>query len=166
MGGELAQPSEWDHDAAVPWDLRGDPRHEGVLNWVRDLNALYRREPALHTFDVDARGFEWIEGSDAEGGVLAFLRRGPGAADVVAVAINLTPTPHERYRVGLPSGGTWEELLNGDADRYGGSGLGNLGLVEAEAVPWHGRDHSARIVLPPLACVFFKPGGKQRGLKK
>jgi 1,4-alpha-glucan branching enzyme len=159
MGGELAQPNEWDHDAGVRWDLRADPRHEGVLRWVRDLNALYRREPALHAFDVDPRGFEWIEASDAEGGVLAFLRRGPRPDDVVAVAINLTPTPHERYRLGLPFGGEWQELLNGDAELYGGSGMGNLGRVEAEDVPWHGREHSARIVLPPLACVFLKPGG-------
>ncbi|HZB02330.1 MAG TPA: 1,4-alpha-glucan branching protein GlgB [Actinomycetota bacterium] len=160
MGGELAQTSEWDHDAAVHWDLRDDPRHRGVLEWVRDLNALYRREPALHAFDVDPRGFEWIEASDAEGGVLAFLRLGSGAADVVAVVCNLTPTPHERYRLGLPSGGTWRELLNGDAERYGGSGMGNLGRVTAMAVPWHGREHSARIVVPPLACVFLKPAGE------
>jgi 1,4-alpha-glucan branching enzyme len=163
MGGELAQTSEWDHDAAVRWDLRDDPRHRGVLDWVRDLNALYRREPALHTFDVDPRGFEWIEASDAEGGVLAFLRLGPDATDVVAVACNLTPTPHERYRLGLPSGGAWRELLNGDAERYGGSGMGNLGRVTTEAVPWHGREHSARIVVPPLACVFLKPAGEVKG---
>jgi 1,4-alpha-glucan branching enzyme len=166
MGGELAQLDEWDHDAAVRWDLRDDPRHRGVLDWVRDLNALYRREPALHAFDVDPRGFEWIEASDAEGGVLAFLRRGPRAADVVTVALNLTPTPHERYRVGLPSGGVWHELLNGDAERYGGSGMGNLGQVTAEAVPWQGREHSARIVLPPLACVFLKPAGGAGGLEQ
>jgi len=165
MGGELAQPDEWDHDAAVRWDLRDDPRHRGVLDWVRDLNALIRREPALHALDADPRGFEWIEASDAEGGVLAFLRRGPRAADVVAVALNLTPTPHERYRLGLPSGGEWHELLNGDAERYGGSGMGNLGRVAAEAVPWRGREHSARIVLPPLACVFLKPGGGSGRLK-
>ena len=157
MGGELAQPNEWDHDAEVRWDLRGDPRHEGVLRWVRDLNALYRREPALHVFDVDPRGFEWIEAADAEGGVLAFLRRGPGPADVVAAVLNLTPTPHERYRLALPSGGAWQELLNGDAELYGGSGMGNLGAVQAEPLPWHGRSHSATIVLPPLACLFLRP---------
>jgi 1,4-alpha-glucan branching enzyme len=159
MGDELGQPGEWDHDASVEWDLRIEPRHEGVLRWVRDLNGLYRSEPALHAFDVDPRGFEWIDATDAQGGALTFLRRGPGADDTIAVALNLTPTPHERYRIGLPAGGVWHESLNSDAAVYGGSGLGNLGRVEAEAVPWHGRAHSARIVLPPLAAVFLRPGG-------
>jgi 1,4-alpha-glucan branching enzyme len=156
MGGELGQPTEWDHDAAVPWALRDDQRHEGVVRWVRDLNALYGRTAALHGLDVDPRGFEWIEASDAAAGVLAYLRRGPDG-EVVVVAINLTPTPHERYRLGLPSGGTWLEVLNGDAETYGGSGMGNLGRVRAERTPWHGRDHSARIVLPPLAVVVLEP---------
>jgi 1,4-alpha-glucan branching enzyme len=158
MGGELGQPTEWDHDASVPWDLRGDPRHEGVARWVHDLNALYRGSPALHGLDVDPHGFEWIDPSDAEGGVLSFLRRGP-ADELLAVVVNLTPTPHERYRLGLPAGGTWEEVLNGDAQTYGGSGMGNLGWVESEGRPWHGRTHSASVVVPPLAVVFLAPAG-------
>ena len=165
MGDEIGQPTEWDHDGSVRWDLRGDPRHEGVVRWVRDLNAWYRRSPALHGFDVDPRGFEWIEAADAEGGVLAFLRRGPGD-EVLVVGLNLTPTPHERYRLGLPAGGTWHEVLNGDAEIYGGSGMGNLGRVKAERRPWHGREHSAEVVLPPLAVVVFEPavrGGASRG---
>ncbi len=159
MGAELAQPGEWDHDASVDWGLWEDPRHGGVLRWVRDLNAWYVREPALHAFDADPRGFEWIDASDASGGTLAFLRRGPGSRDMVAIALNLTPMPHERYRIGLPAGGIWEEALNSDADVYGGSGMGNLGRVRAEDVPWHDREHSAQIVLPPLASVFLRPGG-------
>ncbi len=157
MGGELAQRSEWDHDASVEWSLRDDPRHEGVLRWVRDLNAMYAREPALHAYDVDPRGFEWIDATDAEGGILTFLRRGPERDDAVAVALNLTPMPHEAYRIGLPAGGSWREALNSDASAYAGSGMGNLGGVEAEAVAWNGWEHSARIVLPPLACVFLRP---------
>ena len=156
MGGELAQPTEWDHDASVAWWLEDDPRHAGVLRWVRDLNDLLRREPALHAFDTDPRGFEWIDAADPE--TLCFLRRGPDEADVVVVALNMTPTPHERFRLGLPGGGTWHEALNSDAQPYGGSGMGNLGRVRAEPRPWHGRDHSAQIVLPPLACVFLRPG--------
>ena len=116
-------------------------------------------EPALHARDADPRGFEWIESSDADGGVLAFLRIGPEAGQVVAVAMNLTPTPHERFRLGLPAGGAWREVLNGDATVYGGSGMGNLGSVGAEPVPSHGRAHSALVVLPPLACVFLQPHG-------
>ncbi|HEX5936855.1 MAG TPA: 1,4-alpha-glucan branching protein GlgB [Actinomycetota bacterium] len=156
MGGELAQPTEWDHDASVDWSLLDDPRHGGVLRWVRDLNDLLRREPALHAFDADPRGFEWIEAGDPD--TVCFLRRGPAATDVVVVALNLTPMPHERFRLGLPDGGAWHEALNSDAEPYGGSGMGNLGRVRAELEPWHGREHSARIVLPPLACVFLRPG--------
>jgi 1,4-alpha-glucan branching enzyme len=158
MGGELGQPGEWDHDSSVAWDLRGHPSHDGILRWVRDLNALHRTEPALHALDVDPRGFEWIDASDAEGGTLCFLRRGPDPRDLVTVAFNLTPMPHERFRIGLPTGGTWHEALNSDAEVYGGSGMGNLGRVRTEATPWHDRPHSAQIVLPPLACVFLRPG--------
>jgi 1,4-alpha-glucan branching enzyme len=107
---------------------------------------------------VDPRGFEWIDASDAEGGTLCFLRRGPDPRDLVTVAFNLTPMPHERFRIGLPTGGTWHEALNSDAEVYGGSGMGNLGRVRTEATPWHDRPHSAQIVLPPLACVFLRPG--------
>jgi 1,4-alpha-glucan branching enzyme len=158
MGDELGQPSEWDHDGSVEWHLKDDPLHGGILRWVRDLNALHRAEPALHALDHESAGFEWIDASDAEGGTLCFLRRGPAEGDVVVVALNLTPMPHERFRIGLPKGGVWQEALNSDAEIYGGSGLGNLGRVEAEPSPWHGRPASARIVLPPLAAVFLRPG--------
>ena len=156
MGGELGQPSEWDHDGAVEWSLADDPRHAGIMRWVRDLNALYRDAPALHAFDTDARGFEWLDAGDPE--TLTFLRRGPAEGDLVVVAMNLTPTPHERFRLALPAGGPWHEALNSDAEPYGGSGMGNLGIVRAEDVPTHGRAHSATVVLPPLACLFLRPG--------
>jgi 1,4-alpha-glucan branching enzyme len=157
MGGELGQPSEWDHDASIPWDLREDPRHEGVLHWVRDLNALHEVEPALHSVDAEPDGFEWIDASDAEGGTLCFLRRGRDPRQVIVAVLNLTPMPHERFRVGLPAAGTWREVLNSDAEVYGGSGVGNLGPVQADRTPRHDRPYSAEIVLPPLACLFFGP---------
>jgi 1,4-alpha-glucan branching enzyme len=163
MGDELGQPSEWDHDASVEWHLREDPPHCGVMRWVRDLNALHRVEPALHALDAEPHGFEWIDASDAEGGTLCFLRRGPSAGDVVMVALNLTPMPHERFRIGLPDGGDWHEALNSDAEIYGGSGMGNLGRVEAVSSPWHGRPYSAQLVLPPLSCLFFLPGADRHG---
>jgi 1,4-alpha-glucan branching enzyme len=163
MGDELGQPSEWDHDGSVEWHLRDDPRHSGVMRWVRDLNALHRAEPALHALDADPSGFEWIDASDADGGTLSFLRRGPSGADVVVVGLNLTPMLHEGFRIGLPDGGVWHEALNSDAEIYGGSGMGNLGHVEADSSPWHGRPYSARIVLPPLSCLFFRPGTDRRG---
>jgi 1,4-alpha-glucan branching enzyme len=157
MGGELGQPTEWDHDASVSWHLREEPAHEGIVRWVRDLNALHRSEPALHALDPDPLGFEWIDAADAQGGTLCFLRRGRDPGDVVAVALNLTPMPHERFRIGLPAAGAWREVLNSDAEVYGGSGVGNAGRVQADATPWHDRPHSAQIVLPPLACLFFRP---------
>jgi 1,4-alpha-glucan branching enzyme len=162
MGDELGQPSEWDHDASVEWHLLEDPRHAGILRWVRDLNASHR-QPALHALDAEPRGFEWIDASDAEGGTLCFLRRGPSDRDVAVVAFNLTPMPHERFRIGLPESGVWHETLNSDAEIYGGSGMGNLGRVVTEPTPWHGRSHSAHIVLPPLSCVFFGPGTDRHG---
>jgi 1,4-alpha-glucan branching enzyme len=163
MGDELGQPSEWDHDASVEWHLREEPRHGGVMRWVRDLNAMHRVEPAMHALDADPGGFEWIDASDAEGGTLCFLRRGPSEDDVVLVALNLTPMPHERFRIGLPDGGVWHEALNSDAEIYGGSGMGNLGRVEAASSPWHGRPYSAQLVLPPLSCVFLRPGTDRHG---
>jgi 1,4-alpha-glucan branching enzyme len=163
MGDELGQPSEWDHDASVEWHLRDDPRHDGVMRWVRDLNALHRVEPAMHALDADPRGFDWIDASDAEGGTLCFLRRGPSEGDMVVVVLNLTPMPHERFRIGLPEGGVWHEALNSDAEIYGGSGMGNLGRVEAVSSPWHGRPYSAQLVLPPLSCLFFRPGADRDG---
>ena len=163
MGDELGQPSEWDHDASVEWNLLDDPSHAGIARWVRDLNALHRAEPALHAFDAEPRGSEWIDASDAEGGTLCFLRRGPAVRDVVVVALNLTPMPHERFRIGLPDGGLWHEALNSDAETYGGSGMGNLGRVMAEPTPWHGRPHSMEIVLPPLSCLFFRAGTDRHG---
>ena len=163
MGDELGQPSEWDHDASVEWHLREEPRHGGVMRWVRDLNAMHRVEPPLHALDADPGGFEWIDASDAEGGTLCFLRRGPSERDVVVVALNLTPMPHERFRIGLPDGGVWHEALNSDAEIYGGSGMGNLGRVEAASSPWHGRPYSAQLVLPPLSCVFLRPGTDRHG---
>jgi 1,4-alpha-glucan branching enzyme len=163
MGDELGQPSEWDHDASVEWHLRDDPFHGGIMRWVRDLNALHHAEAALHALDAEPRGFEWIDASDAEGGTLCFLRRGPSAVDVIAVALNLTPMPHERFLIGLPDAGVWHEVLNSDAEIYGGSGMGNLGRIEAEPSSWHGRPASARIVLPPLSCVFFRPGTDREG---
>ena len=157
QGDELGQPDEWDHERAIDWSLREDPAHEGVRRWVADLNALYRSLPALHQGDAGTDGFEWIDGGDRQGSTLTFLRRGRGEQDLAIVACNFTPVPRERARIGVPITGGWLEALNGDAADYGGSGVGNLGCVEADDVPAHGRPRSIEVVLPPLACVFFVP---------
>ncbi|MGE5619319.1 MAG: 1,4-alpha-glucan branching protein GlgB [Sphingomonadaceae bacterium] len=158
MGGEFGQRAEWNHDASLDWHLLQYPPHAGVQRWVEDLNRLYAREPALHLLDFDPAGFEWISEEDAEHSVLAFLRRGREAGDVVLVACNFTPVPRHNYRVGVPSDGFWVELLNSDSPRYGGSGQGNLGGVEATPIPFHGRPYSLSLTLPPLGVLFMKQG--------
>lgn len=159
MGGEFGQWSEWSHETGLEWHLLEYAPHQGILRWVADLNRLYRREPALHERDADPAGFEWVDFSDVEKSVVSYLRRGRSADDVVLVACNFTPVPRYNYRVGVPFGGFWKEVLNSDATEYGGSGVGNLGGVEAEQVPAHGRPWSLPLTLPPLAAVVFTPEG-------
>jgi 1,4-alpha-glucan branching enzyme len=156
MGGEFGQWREWHHDRALDWDLTREDDHAGVQRWLADLNAAYRREPALHRRDFSAEGFEWIDGNDSDNSVLTFLRW-PGDGGPLLVACNFTPVVREGYRVGVPLAGAWREALNSDALTYGGSGVGNLGRVVAEATPWHGRAQSVALTLPPLAMVMFAP---------
>lgn len=155
MGCEFAQRREWNHDISLDWHLLDQPAHGGVQRLVRDLNHLYRDTPALHRDDSRAQGFAWLVADDADQSVLGFLRRA-GDAPEVAVLSNLTPVERTGYRVGLPAPGCWEEVLNTDSAIYGGCNRGNLGGVEAEAVPWNGWPASAVVTLPPLSVVYFK----------
>jgi len=158
MGGELGQWDEWNHDGELDWKLLDSPAHRGVQRWLRDLNTAYRAEPALHARDCEPSGFEWVDCNDAAQSTLAFVRRGGDPEQVVLAVCNFTPLPRSRFRVGVPAGGFWREILNGDATLYGGSGVGNLGGVRAQPIPHHGRSHSIQITLPPLALVVFKLG--------
>ena len=163
MGCELAQEQEWSHERSLDWHLLENPQHAGVQSLVRDLNHVYRDTPALWEVDDDARGFYWLEANDAENCVVAFCRVGEDPAeDVLACVCNLTPTPRENYRVGLPRGGRWTEALNTDAGGYGGTNSGNMGGVEAEAVEWHGQPCSAVVTLPPLSVLWFVPEAAPR----
>jgi 1,4-alpha-glucan branching enzyme len=163
MGCELAQEQEWSHERSLDWHLLEDPQHAGIQSLVRDLNHVYRDTPALWEVDDDARGFYWLEANDAENCVVAFCRVGEDPAeDVLACVCNLTPTPRENYRVGLPRGGRWTEVLNTDAGVYAGSGMGNMGGVDAEAVEWHGQPCSAEVTLPPLSVLWFVPERRGR----
>ncbi|ABN57195.1 glycogen branching enzyme [Methanoculleus marisnigri JR1] len=159
MGGEFGQWPEWSHETGLEWDLLQYAPHQGILRWVTDLNRLYRRKPALHERDADQAGFEWVDFSDVEKSVVSYLRRGRSADDVVLVICNFTPVPRYDYRIGVPFGGFWKEVLNSDAVEYGGSGVGNLGGVEAERIPAHGRSCSLPLTLPPLGVVVFCPEG-------
>ncbi|MCI0693083.1 1,4-alpha-glucan branching protein GlgB [candidate division KSB1 bacterium] len=156
MGGELGQWREWNHDSSLDWHLLQFPPHEGVRQWMKDLNYLYRSEPALHEIDFAAEGFEWIDASDWEKSVISFLRKSKKTKDVILVVCNFTPVPRHNYRVGVPRGGFWKEALNSDAKTYGGSGQGNMGGMEAAPVPAHGKYYSLSLTLPPLSVVFFK----------
>jgi 1,4-alpha-glucan branching enzyme len=158
MGGEFGQWREWTHDASVDWHLEDLPNHAGLERLVGDLNEQYRRIAALHLGDCSPAGFQWIDANDGENSTLAFLRLDPGGAGrPVAVVCNFTPVVRQNYRVGLPSGGYWSEILNTDAEVYGGSGQGNLGGGEAVPVPLHGRPYSLTLTLPPLGALFLQP---------
>jgi len=157
MGGELATPWEWNHADELPWWLLEHVDHAGVRDLIRDLNRLYRDEPALWEVDFSHEGFSWLEPNDAPNNVLAFERLSrDGSRRLVCVA-NLSPVPREGYRVGLPLPGDWEEALNTDSTFYGGSGAGNLGVVRAEEQPWHDRPCSARLTVPPLGVLWLRP---------
>jgi 1,4-alpha-glucan branching enzyme len=155
MGQEFGQPSEWNEQHSLDWWVLDQPLHRGLSDLVGQLNRIYRANPALWRLDNDPRGFEWIDGGDAKGNVLSFIRWDDG--DPIAVIVNFAGNPHHNYRVGLPEAGEWEELLNTDAVQFGGSGVGNMGAVTATNVPWSGRPASVELSLPPLGALWLKP---------
>ena len=156
MGGEFGQWKEWVHEESLDWHLLEHAEHAGMRRWVEDLNRRYRSEAALHDLDCQPEGFEWIDCNDGSASVVSFIRKARSPAEIVLVVCNFTPVPRAYYRVGVPRGGLWRELLNSDAAEYGGSGIGNLGAVEAAPNPCHGRLYSLDLTLPPLAVLFLK----------
>ena len=156
MGQEFGQLREWNFAGELDWHLLNDPSHSGRRQCVRDLNHLYRAIPALHARDCEAEGFQWVVVDDAKQSVLAWLRWSGAGDPPVMIVCNFTPVPRFDYRVGLPFEGRWREVMNTDASVYGGSGLGNLGGVEASARPSHGLPASASLLLPPLATLYFQ----------
>ncbi len=155
MGADIAQGGEWNHDGQVDWNALVDSFHSGVQSWVRDLNALYRRNPALSEWDYDVRGFEWIDYQDRAASVVTLLRRSANGRQLVFVC-NFTPVARPGYRIGVPSPGTWRVLLNSDAPEYGGTG-GGPAVVPAESSPMHGRSQSINLDLPPLCVLILGP---------
>ncbi|MGH9463264.1 MAG: 1,4-alpha-glucan branching protein GlgB [Vicinamibacteria bacterium] len=155
MGGEFGQVPEWSHDESLEWHLLDMAPHAALRLWVGDLNRFYRSEPSLHELDCHPGGFEWVDCHDWQNSTLSFLRRGKRSQPILAV-YNFTPVPRHNYQVGVPTGGHWKELLNGDSKDYGGSGQGNFGGVDAAPIPQHDHPYSLSLTLPPLAVIFLK----------
>jgi 1,4-alpha-glucan branching enzyme len=162
MGDEFGQLHEWNHEGALEWHLLGHPLHRGLRQWVSDLNRVVRTEQALFRSDFIPGGFEWVDYGDSRQAIISFLRLCPGRPDTMLAVCNFTPVLREHYRIGLPYGGDWQEILNSDASLYGGSGKGNLGMVRAEPWMFHGRPYSAEFTLPPLGFLLFRHRGGER----
>jgi 1,4-alpha-glucan branching enzyme len=157
MGGEFGQHREWSHDESLDWHLLDDPGHDGIRRLVADLNETYRSRPQMGENDFRPDGFQWVLADDADQSVAAFLR-GTHEQRPLLCVFNFTPVPRREFRLGVPENGTWREILNTDAEAYGGSGVGNLGKVETDEEPAHDHPYSVSISLPPLGAAFFEPG--------
>ena len=156
MGGEFGQDWEWNHDGQIDWAALEHPLHRGVYRLIADLNRLYVHEPALHALDSDGAGFSWLLVDDYSNSVYAYFRSGGHGTAAVVVVCNFTPVPRRHYRIGVPHGGGWREILNTDAEIYGGSNLGNGGWVQANTEGSHGQPFSLELTLPPLATVLLR----------
>jgi len=156
MGDEFGQGREWNHDESLDWHLLGQPLHAGIHRFVRDLNHVYAAERALHEVDFDPAGFQWIDCNDSENSVVSLIRRSQDGAEFVVAVLNFTPVPREGYRVGVPEGGAYRELVNSDAGYYGGGNVGNGGVITTEPIPDHGYDDSLSLRLPPLGFLLLK----------
>ncbi len=157
MGGEFGQWNEWNCNESLQWDLLQWESHQGVQRWMADLNALYRREPALHQLDFDWHGFEWIDCHNYQDSILAYIRKAKDPQDYVIVCHNFTPVPRHNYRIGVPEALWYKEIANSDSTFYSGSDVGNGGGILATDQESHGRPASLVFTLPPLATVVFKP---------
>ena len=157
MGGEIGQWREWDHDGEIDWALCGHEQHDGLRRFVGDLNRLYREQPSLSFGDCKTEGFEWIQCDDSRNSVFAYTRFASNREDFVVVICNFTPVPRDGYRVGVPAAGFYIELLNSDAEIYGGSNLGNQGGLYSEEIVAHDRENSISLLIPPLAILVLKP---------
>jgi 1,4-alpha-glucan branching enzyme len=156
MGSEFGQWHEWNHDASLDWHLLDEPMHAGLRQWLRDLNHVYQRERSLYEVDFDGAGFSWIDCNDNENSVVSFLRRARNPQDFTVMLVNFTPVPREQYRVGVPEAGWYREVLNSDAEVYGGNNMGNEGGTVATDEPAHGFRQSLSLTVPPLGFLLLK----------
>ncbi len=155
MGNEFGQGDEWRENKSLDWYVLDYPLHQGLQRLVGDLNRLYIAEPALHRYDFQAQGFEWIDCHDAAQSIISYIRKGDNE-EMIIVVINFTPVPRFDYRIGVPRPCTYHEVINSDSEHYGGSNLGNLGLIQATTQSWMGRPYSITLTLPPLAVLIIK----------
>jgi len=156
MGGEIGQWWEWNHEESLQWHLLDYAPHRGLQQYITDLNQLYQSEPALYQVDFDWEGFQWIDLHDSDNSTLTYIRYDHDQTECIVCACNFTPVPREQYRMGVPRGGLYREILNSDSEIYGGSNMGNGGSVQADPIPWHNQPFSLLVTLPPLSVVFFK----------
>jgi 1,4-alpha-glucan branching enzyme len=157
MGAEIGQWREWNHDWQLDWEVLGDPRHAGLQRWIRDLNRCYEQERSLWDADFEPSGFSWIDCTDHDHSIVALMRRGREPDDLTVAVVNFTPVPRRGYRLGVPVRSTYAELLNSDADVYGGGNVGNQGAVDVVDQPSHGHAYSLSLTVPPLGFVLLKP---------
>ena len=156
MGCEFGQWREWNCEESLDWHLLEEPMHTGLARWVRELNAIYQREPSLHQVDFEGAGFTWIDCNDNENSVISLIRRARNPEDFTVMVANFTPVPRPDYRVGVPAGGWYRELLNSDAESYGGSNMGNGGGAMTEPIAAHGYEQSLSLIVPPLGFLLLK----------
>jgi 1,4-alpha-glucan branching enzyme len=157
MGGEFGQGREWNYDASLDWHLLEEPLHAGIRRFVADLNRVYTAHPAMFECDFEPHGFAWIDCNDNDNSVVSFVRRATNPDEFVVAVLNFTPVAREGYLIGVPRAGSYVELLNSDAEAYGGGNVGNGGVVFTDPVAAHGHAQSLRLTLPPLACLILKP---------
>jgi 1,4-alpha-glucan branching enzyme len=158
MGAEFGQGREWNYDQSLDWHIADTPLHAGIQQYVKDLNRIYRAERPLHELDFDGRGFHWIDCNDSDNSVVSFIRRSHDGGEFVVAVLNFTPVPREGYRIGVPAAGPYLELVNSDAEVYGGGNIGNGGVVFTGPIASHGYADSLSLTLPPLGCLLLKPG--------
>ena len=158
MGCEFGQTGEWSYDHSIDWHVLDQPLHKGLRHFVQDLNRIYASEHALHEIDFDPAGFQWIDCNDSENSVVSFIRRAKDGRDFLVAIANFTPVPRDGYRIGVPAGGPYLELVNSDSEVYGGCNVGNGGVIFTQAIASHGHQHSLRLNLPPLGFLLLKPG--------
>ena len=156
MGAEFGQVGEWSFERSLDWHLLEHTSHQGIKEAVKAINTLYKSEPALYEKAFDWTGFEWIDASNMADSVIVYIRKGVDPANDLVVVLNMTPVPHQNYRIGVPAAGEWQEVFNSDQQQYWGSGMINYNPIKTDHEAWHGKENSMQVTAPPLGAAIFK----------